>query len=283
MKILWSVDPTTTIETGKELIEASVFTFETIHKKEPISVLPVYLLSGHHKNSEDPTKLDAHKEKLQTEIQRLINEYKLSYCLPPEVLLSVGNVGPIAFRPLVDKVQKFGADLIFSAPHGYDGFTRLISGSFTEALLEHSPVPLLAVSKKAAHTPWKTLIYGTDFTKEARFGFQKAVEFSVRLNLNLVLYSCVEKKNESSVREQAQAWVEWANPRMTSGCSVETLINSDSMETAETGLLRLSKEREGSLLGVASRVGHLEPHLSSSVACQLIEEAACPIWVFHQN
>ncbi|GIW70560.1 MAG: hypothetical protein KatS3mg102_0102 [Planctomycetota bacterium] len=58
-----------------------------------------------------------------------------------------------AVDELLELAREIGADLLVVATHGRQGIDRLLQGSVAEALLERSPVPLLALRGGGATGP----------------------------------------------------------------------------------------------------------------------------------
>ncbi|MGB0685369.1 MAG: universal stress protein, partial [Planctomycetota bacterium] len=50
-------------------------------------------------------------------------------------------------RAVADYAADHGCDLIIMSTHGRTGFRRLVLGSVAEAVLRHSPVPVLCVPR----------------------------------------------------------------------------------------------------------------------------------------
>lgn len=85
-----------------------------------------------------------------------------------------------AARGLLARIQEDQPDLTVMATHGRQGLTRLLLGSVTAAVIQHSFRPVLCVRAPAvgAALPYRRILIPTDLSPAARLAFPMAVVFA---------------------------------------------------------------------------------------------------------
>ncbi len=79
------------------------------------------------------------KEKTEDFLSQVKNEYANG--IDTELMAPLGDIQPT----VIEIAVKWGADLIVVGTHGRTGLSKLFSGSVSESIIQHSPVPVCVV------------------------------------------------------------------------------------------------------------------------------------------
>lgn len=88
---------------------------------------------------------------------------------------------------LIDHAETKKARMIIAVSHGRRWMVRFILGSFSEALLAKSPIPVLFMSRKAV-AKGNHLLFITDFSKASKAAFQLFLEQFEGMGQEVILY-----------------------------------------------------------------------------------------------
>jgi universal stress protein A len=91
-----------------------------------------------------PELRQATQDKLDRVVQRGL---ALNIRCAGDVLFSVGQ----PHHAILESAKAWDADLIVMGTHGRSGLARLVLGSTTEAVIRHSPIPVLVVPAGTKH------------------------------------------------------------------------------------------------------------------------------------
>lgn len=98
---------------------------------------------------------------------------------------------PGELTQILNYAAKKGFGMIAVATHGRNAFLKLFLGSFAEGLLNHSPIPLLAIPPHAKNSVKKrpiNALFPTDFSPSSRKTFESLLSLAQKngLKLNIV-------------------------------------------------------------------------------------------------
>ena len=91
------------------------------------------------------------------------------------------------FEEVNDVAKKHGAELIVMGSHGTDGLKEIFIGSNAEKVVRSAEVPVLVIKDEIKGFKVDNFVFACDFNTDALMAFQKAVDFSKKLDAKLHL------------------------------------------------------------------------------------------------
>ncbi len=136
-----------------------------------------------------------------------------------------------ALDGILDKVERFDADLLIVGTKGISRFKEVLLGSTTKALIKKATCPVLAVPHTYSYQTIKTIIYATDFEEADILAIKKLVAFSKPFNARIKVVHVTNKKEYDG--EQQMAWfTEMLAQKVATGNIEFEVIASDEIYTA---------------------------------------------------
>ncbi|MCM2277128.1 MAG: universal stress protein [Oligoflexia bacterium] len=210
-----------------------------------------------------------------------------------------------AVRALAEYARAEGASLILASTHGRSGLGRLFLGSFTETLLQYSEFPVMTVGPHArGPLEFGSVLFPTDFGREARSVYRQAVGLCSELKARLLLYHALHPslqqfmQSESYVltgtwmpaampaaveaddgrpqaERRARRWTSWARAR-----GVDTrYVLEEGVGSVADAILANARKRHAGLIVIGAESGPVATLLLGSVTRHVVRHAECPIIV----
>ena len=298
-KIIWSIDP---FEGTTKIQKKAAETIRSLLRLKDISVgiEPVYVVPPNYATSAEfyySPEFDVEGQALLALKQRLKNVTIPDLQLP-RVLGEPSATTTGAVKVLIDYAVQSHADLIVVGTHARHGVSRLFLGSFAEALILHSPVPVLTVS--AVTKPIRkidNILFPTDFGEESKLVFPRVLELAKELRAKITILHAIFKpmrasgsrwvslrkeymlQEKETGQRQAQYYLDLAQE---SGvvARTETIVSSDAVsEVVE----RYTARHEFQLITMASRSGKFSSALTGSVTRQVVRGSRLPVWILREK
>ena len=156
------------------------------------SIYPVYVLSEDvvAERAVSSFLQPALKPMAQKKLQRTLSLYRELDLKTPRILLeSTASRSASALR-LIRFAKKIGANLIAMGSRGHRSLSRFLIGSFSEAVLDRSPVPVLFHGPQvalASSSP-RVLIYPTDFSPACAQAYDEVLSLAAGFGAELHLF-----------------------------------------------------------------------------------------------
>lgn len=182
---------------------------------------------------------------------------------------SICALGPVE-EVIQDRARTKQCDLIAFAPRGHSGLKRWLYGSVAEAVIRHSPCPVLLVRGETnVHFHHLLLpLDGLDHLEPLLRGIQPFLTATTRLTL---LHCCAKGVVESGLRSQAQELVK-QRPNTN-------FVACDSK--APQGILDWAADSDCDLIAMSTHgLGGIHHLWKGSVTEQVARQAPCPTLVF---
>jgi nucleotide-binding universal stress UspA family protein len=291
-KIIWSVDPLGN-EKGLQLRTAAAL--RGLIQGAPAHVEPVHVLSAAALGI-NPTHLpdweDHYLPSAVTALEYIVKRSKIPGIAPPRLIVEESGSLRNAVAALITHARRRKADLIVVGTHARRGLDRLVSGSFVETLVLHSPIPVLAVNLGAPELRRpRHILFPTDLDRSSRRAFSETVRMAKRLGASLTLLHKVVVpvdvnarvlfEYERAVRKAntltANAWARWARRQ---GVKARAIVDDGAGDAAST-VVRAAKRAKAGLVAMASHKGPVEAAILGSVTRQVLRQAGCPVWILH--
>lgn len=220
----------------------------------------------------------------------------------PRLLIQDRSSTRDAALTLIDAALKHHAELIAVNTHGRRGFNRLRLGSFAEALISASPVPVLTINPKTIVSPeFKRILFPTDFSPASRRAFKTVLSWAKKFNAQVVLYHKIEmpvspyvygdgtividtnvidlliQDAETARQRRASYWIAAARNR---GVECEALLSRDSGNTAET-IAKAAENEKTDLIAMNAYSASFGQRLLGGTAREVLSVASRPVLVLH--
>ncbi len=316
-RIIWAVDP---FEEPLKAQAAIISTLRDLSRRQKAVVEPVHVLNFTMDEAQGFKMAQHQFEKYkQGATQAVLENVKdlrtdtIAF-MPPRVLMLEDSAPALMAKTLVRHAGSIHAHLIVVGTHARHGIPRLVLGSFTETLLLHSQVPVVAVGPEcAAHTHSthgdqtthpEHLLFATDLESNSFKVFQKVLEFAHESHLKITLFHVTslgidpvvqsgayllgggwvptqdelgDQQGAYRARKQkvAEEWIQEAQKHR-----VDTDVHFDSGQGPISDLiLRHARTQKSSWIAMAAESGAVKSALIGSITRQVVRQAACPVWV----
>ncbi|QMV19646.1 hypothetical protein GOB94_13825 [Granulicella sp. 5B5] len=190
---------------------------------------------------------------------------------------------------IVEYAEGVKADLIVTGTNARQGLSKAILGSCAEGIIRHARCPVLTVGPQARVAPtgplsFRTVLFGTDFSREAVQQARLALRFAQDSYAKLYLCHVLEKRAGvmdllgDELRFQAelsrlvpQSAYDW--------CSREYVVESG---TAAPHILQLAKRIDADLIVLGSKHSATWlTHLVEGTVGHVLRDAQCPVLTMH--
>jgi nucleotide-binding universal stress UspA family protein len=156
------------------------------------SIYPVYVLSEDVVSERAVSSFlkPALKPMAQKKLQRTLSLYRELELKTPRILLEPTASRSASALRLIRFAKKIGANLIAMGSRGQRSLSRFLIGSFSEAVLDRSPVPVLFHGPQvtiASSFP-RVLIYPTDFSPACSQAYEEVLSLAAGFGAELHLF-----------------------------------------------------------------------------------------------
>ena len=199
MKIIWAIDA---FEDNKKLNLKMLEYLTTLNTRQEAIVTPVYL---HRQNSpivypsyESPTWFEDDTPVAENLVKSVLNDYKAPFLDPPLIINHSMQTMGSAVEKLSDYAVENNYDMIVVGTHGRSGVERYLLGSFTEALISHAEIPVVAVSP-LSHKVSKieNILFATDFGENCQQSFDSVLQLCSKLATTITVFHALPKPVEN--------------------------------------------------------------------------------------
>ncbi len=161
---------------------------------------------------------------------------------------------------LVEHAEQKKARMIIAVSHGRRWMVRFILGSFSEALLAKSSLPVLFMSRKAV-AKGNRLLFITDFSKASKAAFQLFLDQFHELDQELLVYhalpplyeytAMMETYPAASRKYADDQMAEMVNQALKEGWSVRSLVEENVLDIPK-GVQKVVRNEHIALIGFSS-------------------------------
>lgn len=183
------------------------------------------------------------------------------------------------FEGIIEFSKKQEVDLIVMGSHGSNGFEEIFIGSNTEKVIRKSNVPVLVIKENLDEFLVKNFVFASDFSKEAKKSFEKAIKFAEVFDayLNLLMINTPNQfKSTSDAEEIMNNFVKDFNlPLDSYSLHLYNEIN------IEKGILKFSNNIKADLIGMSThgRMG-LNHFFNGSISEDLVNHTTKSVITF---
>jgi nucleotide-binding universal stress UspA family protein len=302
--IVWGIDPNQLnshdLRRMKKILSILLEAFQS--QVLPVSVLaPMEIFGSLEING--PIR----SEWASTTLKRInlaLRELDLEDLEEPRILTKEGYSLSSSVRQLIDFSIEESAALIVVCTRAQSGFQRWGLGSFADALIASSPVPILTLNPKT-EVPKRVsrILFATDFSKESQRTFQTVMTWAEKLRAEIVLFHKMGDPNPTayysdygiSIDAESQAeinraaeeacerhvrnWHLIAHKRDLK-CDVVIWRAGGSLQA---GICSTAIDVKADLIAVSTHRGPMGQRFLGSTARDILASASCPVVITHEK
>lgn len=197
------------------------------------------------------------------------------------------------------------ARLIIATTHGHSGWARLSHGSFTEALILHSTIPILSFSPKSpTERKIARILFATNLSEGSRRVLRELLPFARDLNAKITMFHTMPLPNTRNITlditsfedirgDLPAAWKEELEKRSevldsfvetarAHGVAADCFHDASGM-SAHRAVLEFAQSRDFDLIALAGESGPKETFFTGLTARKIVRNAPCAVWILHEN
>lgn len=223
----------------------------------------------------------------------------------PRIRIRVGEAasGRAAVEQVIAAALSDRASLIAVCSRGRSAAGRLFFGSFTETLIEHSPLPVLVIPEQfhcVSSERDRVLFFATDFTDASKRAFLATLEEPPFSKQRMILFSGVYlnvltlqpetfasptqeyfSESEAWALEQSRSWQEAARLKQM---DVDVIIQNEGVTNSVAEfLMKEATDRQADLVVLSTTKGPISSLTEGSTARNAIRSRALPVLIYGRN
>lgn len=304
-RIVWAIDALGGLDLLQTNIPKVIQTLATVARAEvtPIYVLGPLAVLGGSRMSRDEFRV------LERKAQQAMDRELARVVFP-------GMRSPMVFVERVFKIRECAralsriaegerADLIVAGTHARTGVKRAILGSFAEALLLDSRIPVLAMQPRVrVIDKVSQILFPTDFAEHAERIFDEVIALANELKAEITVLHCAHTPTDMPVRKAPIpfehvkdsapfAWVEewrqqlrqlgdYERRARKSGIRAEAFLDLTGLPP-HCVILEFAEQNRAQLIAMPARSGPIMSILNGATTKNVIRNAAYPVWVLHER
>ncbi|MEI7507883.1 MAG: universal stress protein [Flavobacterium sp.] len=183
----------------------------------------------------------------------------------------------LAFDGILKISQINNVDLIVMGSHGASGYKEMFIGSNAEKVVRNSEVPVLIIKKDEGDFDVNNFVFASDFGKEAKKPFSKALEFANKFDATLKLVMINTPNNFKSTKVADETMKDFLSDFNVN--KISTHIYNET--NVEKGILNFADSVGADLIGMSThgRKG-LSHFFNGSISEDLVNHSKLPVVTF---
>lgn len=183
----------------------------------------------------------------------------------------------LAFDGILKISQINNVDLIVMGSHGASGYKEMFIGSNAEKVVRNSEVPVLIIKKDEGDFDVNNFVFASDFGKEAKKPFSKALEFANKFDATLKLVMINTPNNFKSTKVAEDTMKDFLSDFNVN--KISTHIYNET--NVEKGILNFADSVGADLIGMSThgRKG-LSHFFNGSISEDLVNHSKLPVVTF---
>jgi len=301
-KVLWAVD---VFEGHQNNYDNAASAIQEFVGRTDCIVYPVYVLVEEQLRLEGKNQghsIVPYQMAAERALRGLLKPYRIKRVAPAIVLTHHATRSISVEEFLAHYALSVNADLMVVTSHKKTRWERLLLGSFSEALLVYSKVPVLIIGPEVKHVhSFERILFASRLQFRSRSLFRKIIRIAQVFKSTVILFHTVAHPIDSLIQSgvyllgggswvpshnyfgndidrqtrQAEAWAIWARHQ---GVPTEYVIDSLGGPVVKSILTVAEKENVG-LIVMERRAGPMESVLLGSITKEVIRSASYPVWI----
>jgi nucleotide-binding universal stress UspA family protein len=299
--IVWAIDALPEEE------EMNLRTALCLQRLFPNSLIhPVYILSEESWGDRSPSLMRRPNLKPAAidSLKAFLNQLPSLRLQKPRVLIEASSSNLGCAKKLLKYSKRIGAGLISVGSHDRHGLSRFFVGSFSEAILDHSTIPVIISGphQNPLVTHPRVVVFPVDFSESSKEAFPEILSLTKYMGAELHLFhkqiSLIDPMLQSGVslmgggwfsvetymnetpenhQDEADAWIQRAESE-----GIHAVFRSENFrEPTSQAIVEYVKslDESAALLAMISHTSHLEAALLGSVTRDVIRLSPCPVYI----
>lgn len=288
-RVVWAVDP---FGEDVELQKIAASTLDALVGDNSIQVEPLSVI--HQPSFEDEARKG--EAAARSALSKMMASFGPKNCLPPVVLVQDELALTEAVKRVMAHARDTGAQLIVAGTQAMKGSTSFLLGSFAEALILQSELPILAVSPRTRPiTKVNQIVFPTDLSERSCAVFPHVIATAKQLGAEILLFHRIEQKNEAApnhglkshsdgvaeevLKIRTKEMQALALQAKAEGLEAEVTIQAVGAGSAEA-IVELSKGTNRMIVMV-TQTKSPDIRRLGEVTRTVLRHAFCPLWIVH--
>jgi nucleotide-binding universal stress UspA family protein len=299
--IVWAIDA---FPDEREVNLRTATTLRQLFSDAPVH--PVYVLSEESFTDRGYTNAlrPALKPMALKALTSILHETHSTSYRKPRVLVENSASRPACARKLMRYAERIGAQMILLGSHGRKGFSRFLVGSFSEAVINHSHLPVIISGPhiKFLNSKPEVIIFPTDFSPACLHALPDVIKLAQKFDAEIHFFhkevQYVDPLIQSGVQVFGGGWVTvepfMVPPEDTSKSAIQSwvlqaesegvrakFVGENFREPTSDAIVQYAKSIIASspLVAMVSQTGLVASRLLGSVTRDVIRSSPCPVYL----
>lgn len=306
-QIVWAIDA---FPDQEELLFKTALALQALFPNA--SIHPVYVLSEENFTSRGISSFlkPALKPMASKAARRLLSQFKNLNLDKPRVLREAKASVPACARKLLRFAKRIGASRIALGSHGKSGISRLFYGSFSEAIMDQSSIPVIVAGPRMSifvKSP-DAIVFPTDFSAKSGAAFAQILRVAASFHAEVHLFhktlfgldnlfqggiqmlgggwTTIEpylgsRSTQFQLESRAQHWMGQA---LSQGVKTR-LVSENFREPTSIAIVEYVYQlgEASTLLAMVTQTGPVASALLGSVTREVIQRSPCPVYLLPRS
>jgi len=298
IRIVWAVDPLGE-EPGYQVAGAEFLA--KLGERASVEVFPIYLYGSYpleYPLYEPPALDPAVRAEAMAAMAAIRERHAIAGLKDLEILVAGYTSLKEGVVKLVEHAEALEVDAVFATTHARKGVSRWIIGSFAEALMERSTVPLLILNPESK-VEWRpdAALFATDFSTESRSAFRKFLPFARALRAKVSIYhqkshplsegvapafggvAMTMTDRDHDARSSESFAQEWRGVAESEGVEAEMIVDPKLALSPADGALAKAEDL-GAWIAIAAQGKPVPVAIFGSNARHILRDSRVPVWLY---
>ncbi len=303
-RIIWALDP---FHSTTEAVTKSLVYLEKFASAINADIEPVYVLSPHiffvPTDYFIPPTTSEFLTSAQVKMQGILAGIDSPRLKDPLVIYDDSHLLKDTVQTFISHAQSRAARHIFATTHARSGLSRVWLGSFVEALIMHSKIPVITLNP-ATQSPlnFTSILFATDLGGVSKESLLKLLPLAKKLEAKIFIfhvlrsfegstemgtlglsdpaYSFFFSEYKKIKKEKLETLEKWQKLCAEQDIAAEIILEESEKPIPQV-ILQNAKNKGIRLIALSSLSGPVENFITGGVARQIVRHAECPVWVAH--
>lgn len=274
-KIVWAIDP---FAEDLELQRVIASNIQALVSDSSVTVNPVSVIHFEQRGAhgEAPLTIEDVKNSAEAAVNSLIASTAIKGLSPAVILVQNYLSLETAVNQLLNYAKDAKADLIVAGTMARKGATRFLLGSFAEAMILQSRIPILVVTPKSSPAKKiRKILFPSDLTPKSLAMFAEVVELAAAVEAGIIFFHRSEPDASISANELESLLALARRHHVTLDLRIATHKTG-----AADAIIELSNTPD-QIIAMVSQTKLIDSRVMGNITRQVIHHSKCPVWVIH--